>query len=33
MMVNTTGIKTEDPARLPGIVRRLVLDRFPERFS
>jgi hypothetical protein len=33
LMVNSTGIKTEDPARLPGMVRKLVLERFPERFA
>ena len=33
LMVNSTGIKTEDPARLPSLVRRLVLERFPQRFG
>jgi len=33
LMVNSTGLKTEDPARLPGMVRRLVRERFPERFA
>ena len=33
LMVNSTGLKTEVPARLPGMVRKLVMERFPERFA
>ncbi len=33
LMMNTTGLKTEEPKRLPEMVRRLVMQRFPERFA
>jgi hypothetical protein len=33
LAVNTVGIKTEDPAKLPPLVRRQILERFPERYA
>lgn len=33
LLVHLTGLKTQNPARLPSFIKTLVLDRFRERFS
>jgi hypothetical protein len=33
LKVHLTGLKTQDVTRIPELVRKVVLDRFPERFA
>jgi hypothetical protein len=33
LMVHLTGLKTQDPSRLPSFIKSFVLERFPERFA